>query len=84
MCMSLEFIKSILIWAVVIGAVFAIIKLLLPYCLGWLGPAGPILVQIFTIVFYAFIIIIVIVIAFALIGCLLSFAGGGLHLPQMR
>jgi hypothetical protein len=81
MCFSLEFIKTLLIDLVIIGAVFAIIKLLLPLALGWLGGAGSIIMQVLNIVLWAVICIFVIIICFDLISCLLG-AGGGLHLPR--
>jgi hypothetical protein len=80
MCFSLEFIKQLLIDLIVIGAIFAIIKLLLPLALSWLGGAGSIIMQVINIVLYAIICIFVVIICFDLISCLLG--GGGLHLPR--
>jgi hypothetical protein len=80
MCLSLDFIKQLLIDLVVIGAVFAIIKLLLPLALTWLGGAGSVIAQVINIILYAIIIIFVIIICFDLISCLLG--GGGLHFPR--
>lgn len=80
MCFSMEFIKQLLIDLVVIGAVFAIIKLLLPLALNWLGGAGSIIMQVINIILYAVICIFVIIICFDLISCLVG--GGGLRLPR--
>jgi hypothetical protein len=80
MCFSLDFIKQLLIDLIVIGAIFAIIKLLLPLALSWLGGAGSIIMQVINIVLYAIICIFVVIICFDLISCLLG--GGGLHLPR--
>lgn len=81
MCFSLEMLKQLLIDLVIIGAVFAIIKLILPLALGWLGAAGAVIVQVVNIVLYAIIIIFVIIICFQLLSCLIG-AGGGLHFPR--
>lgn len=81
MCFSLEMLKQLLINLVIIGAVFAIIKLLLPLALTWLGGAGSVIMQVVNIVLYAIIVIFVIIICFQLLSCLLG-AGGGLHLPR--
>lgn len=80
MCLSLELIKQLLIDLVIIGAIFAIIKLLLPLALTWLGGAGSVIVQVVNIILYAIVIIFVIVICFDLMGCLLG--SGGLHFPR--
>jgi hypothetical protein len=83
-CLSFGWLESVLIWCVVIAAVWAIISLLLP-----LIKAGPLqwvvdlLIQILTIVVYAIIVIFVIYIAFDMISCLISM-GGGLSLPHHR
>jgi hypothetical protein len=82
MCFSLAWLQQILIWAVIIGAIFAIVRLLLPMALSQLGGAGSTLLQIINIVMWAFICIVVIYIAFGLISCL---AGSGtLSLPRVH
>lgn len=78
MCFSLAFLMNLLIWLVVIGAVVAIIRLLIPLAAGWLGGT---VVQIINIVLYAFVIILIIYFAFELIGCLFG-VSGGLRLPR--
>jgi hypothetical protein len=80
MCFSLDFIKQLLIDLIVIGAIFAIIKLLLPLALSWLGGAGSIIMQVINIVLYAVICIFVVIICFDLISCLLG--SGGMRLPR--
>ena len=77
MCLSLEFLKQLLIDLVVIGAIFAIIKLVVPLALTWLGGAGSVIAQVINIILYAIIIIFVIIICFDLLGCLLGSGGGG-------
>ena len=83
-CFSLGWLEQLLVWCVIIGAVWAIISLLLP-----LISAGPfqwvldLLVQILKIIVYAIIAIFIIYIAFDLISCLVSISGG-LSLPHHR
>jgi hypothetical protein len=79
MCFSLAWIEQVCIYIVVIMAIWAIIKLLLPYVTQFM-PA--IVVSIIQIVLWAVVAIICIVIIFTLISCLLG-AGGGLgHFPR--
>ncbi len=80
MCFSWEALKDILIWIIVIGAIFAIIKLLLPMVAANLGGPGSIMVQIITIVLWAALAIIVVLFAFQMISCLLH---GGISLPKI-
>jgi len=79
MCFSLGWLQQILIWAVLVGAVIAIVRLLLPAVLAQLGGPGSILLQIINIVMWAFILIVIIYIAFGLISCLVG--SGTLALP---
>jgi hypothetical protein len=74
MCFSLAWIEQILIWAVVVVAIVAIIKILIALALPQLGWAGSIIVQVLNIVMWAVVAIFVIVICFDLIGCLISYA----------
>lgn len=79
MCFSLEWLKEILIWFVIIAAVIAILKLLVPFVIRHLGwdPASEgivLLFQIINIVVWAAMIIFVIIVAFSLIACLLGWA----------
>lgn len=75
MCFSLQWLQQIFIWAIVIGAVIAIIRLLLPMVFAQFGGGGT-LAQIINIVLWAFVAIVIVYIAFALIACLLSTGGG--------
>lgn len=77
-CFSLAWLEQILIWAVIVAAVFAILKLIVPYILGMLGVAGGIIAQAINIVLWAVIAIFVIYIVFGLLSCLL---GGGFLPP---
>ena len=76
-CFTLGWLEQVLVWLVIVGAIFAIIKLLVPLVLSAFGAAGGTLAQIINIVLWAIIVIMIICIAFALIGCL----GGGMMPP---
>lgn len=72
MCFSLGWIENALIWLVIVGAVVAVIKLLLPYVFGQLGAPGTLVMQALTIVMWAVVLIFVIVICFELLACLVG------------
>jgi hypothetical protein len=73
MCFSLAWLAQFLVWLVILGAVIAIVKLLVPWLTTFIGV--PILGQIAMIVLYAIVAIIVIYIVFDLLSCLLGFGG---------
>jgi hypothetical protein len=87
MCFSMQWLLQILIFAVIIGAVIAILKIVVPYALSMIGAeiSGGIgvIMSVFRIVLWAVVVIFVLVICFQLISCLLSY-GGGVHLPSVR
>jgi hypothetical protein len=77
-CMSLEFIKQLIIWAIVVGAIIAVIQLLIP----WLGTiTWPWVAQVVRIILWAIVAIAVVTIIFALLQCLV---GGGLSFPRIK
>lgn len=78
MCFSAAWLQSFLIWLVIIAAIFAILKLVVPFILAKVGVEAGIIVQILSILLWAFIAIVVIYIAFAAISCL-----GGFSLPPL-
>lgn len=80
-CVSLGLIENIFIWLIVLGAVWALVNLLVPLILGPLGAAGATIVAALRIVLWAIIAIAVVIFVFELIGCLL---GAGLGLPRIR
>ena len=80
MCFSLDWIMHLLILAVCVGAVVAVVKLLLPYVMGPLGEMGGLVLKILTIIFWAVILIMIIYFAFELLSCL--FGGGGMSLRR--
>jgi hypothetical protein len=83
MCFDLSWWENLLIWVVIIGAIVAILKLLVPLVLQQFGWPAGLIMQIINIVIVAMVIIFVIIFAFGMISCLSSIGGGvsGLHLP---
>lgn len=79
MCFSLGWFEQLLIWAIVIAAAFAIVKLVLPKVLAPLGEPATTIVAILNIVLWAAVAIVIVVVAFELLACLL---GGGL-IPRL-
>lgn len=77
MCFSMGWLEQVLVWIVIVAAIIAILKLLLPFVLGALGVGGGIIAQAINIVLWAIVAIFVIYICFALISCL----GGGIMPP---
>jgi hypothetical protein len=72
-CFTLQWLEQVLIYCVILGAVYAILKLIIPLALSNL-PA--IIGQIINICLWAVICIIIIYIVFAVLSCLLSLGGG--------
>jgi len=72
-CFSLAWIENLLIWLVVIGAIVALIKLLVPLVVGPLGIAGTTVAQAINIILWAVVAIAVIVLIFDLLSCLVGF-----------
>lgn len=70
-CFGLGPIENLLIWLVVIGAIFALIRLLLPLAAGPLGAAVPVIIQALYIIIWAIVMIAIIIVVFELIECLL-------------
>jgi hypothetical protein len=71
-CISLGFIENILIWLVVLGAILALVNLLLPLVLGPLGAAGATIIAALRIVVWAIVCVFVIIVVFDLASCLLG------------
>lgn len=80
-CFSLNWLGQLLVWCVIIGAVIAIVKILLPYVLSQFGEPGNVIIRVLTIVMWAFVAVFVIWLCVDLIQCLLG-AGGGIRLPR--
>lgn len=68
MCFSLAWVEQLLVWLVVVCAIIAILRLLLPWVAAQLGI--PIVAQVINIVLWAVVVIFVIYFCFALIACL--------------
>lgn len=88
MCFTLEWLKAVLIWLVIICAVVACLKILIPWVLGklstfpFLTEAIGIITKILWIIIYAVVVIFVIYVCFDLIQCLMSYSGGLPSLPR--
>jgi hypothetical protein len=74
MCFSLGWLEQLLIWLIVICAIIAVVRLLLPLAMA----PFPIVIQILNIIMYAVIAIAVVILIFDLLGCLLGFPRLGL------
>lgn len=74
MCFSMQWIESLIVWLIIVGAVVAILRLLLPWVAAQLGI--PIVAQVIGIVLWAVVAIAVVYFCFALISCL-----GGMPMP---
>lgn len=77
MCFDWTWFAHLLILIVIVCAVVAILKVLLPMVFAQIGSPGGALLRIIDIFIWAVVAIFVIYVAFELIGCL---AGGGLNL----
>jgi hypothetical protein len=82
MCFDLTWFENLLIWLVVIFAIIAVVKLLLPLVFSRMGFAGEIILRIINIAIGAVVTIFIIIIAFDLFSC---FSAGGFHfhLPNL-
>ena len=78
-CFSLQWIEQILIWAVIVVAVIAIVKILIALVLPQLGWVGSIIMQVLNIVMWAVVAIFVIAFCFDMIGCLITYAPHMMH-----
>jgi hypothetical protein len=78
-CFSLGWIEQLLVWLIIVCAIVAIIRLLVPWITGMIGM--PIVGQVINIVLWAFLAILCVYICFGLLSCLIGF-GGGLHFPR--
>ncbi len=76
-CFSLAWLEQMLVWLVIVGAIIAVIRLLVPWVLAQVGI--PIVGQVVNIILWAVIVILIIYLCFALLGCL---GGGHLGLPH--
>lgn len=81
MCFSLAWVQALLIDLVIIVAVVAIIKLLVPFLTSLLPAGGNVISGIINIVLWAVVAVFIIYIIFGLIGCI---SGHGFALLPSR
>ena len=79
-CLSLGFIEQLLVWLIIVLAIVAIIRLLVPFLTSLIG--FPIVGQIVEIILWAVVAIMVIYVIFALLSCLMGGGPTALHLPR--
>ena len=79
-CLSLGFIEQLLVWLIIVLAIVAIIRLLVPFLTSLIG--FPIVGQIVEIILWAVVAIMVIYVIFALLSCLIGGGPTALHLPR--
>ena len=85
MCFTMLWFRDLLIWIVIVVAVVALLRLLLPWLMAKLGVDGTILMRAIDIFVWAVVVIFVIYVFFALISCLVGGGGGALPLfPRAR
>jgi hypothetical protein len=81
MCFSLAWLEQLIVWLIVVSAVVAIIKLVIPFLDSLTGM--PIIGRILMIVLWAVVAIAVVIIVFGLLSCLLG-GSGTLGFPRLR
>jgi hypothetical protein len=69
MCFSAAWFVSLLVWLIVICAVLAIFRLVLPTVLGWLGVAGTLVMQVLNIILIAFVLIVLVCFCYDILVC---------------
>jgi hypothetical protein len=72
MCFSLAWLEQLIVWLIVVGAIVAIIRLVIPFIDGLIGM--PIIGQILMIVLWCVVAVALVIIIFGLLSCVL---GGG-------
>ena len=77
MCFSMAWAEELCIWLVIVFAVIAVIRLVMPILLGWIG--SPLIVGIINIILWAVVAIMAIKVIFMLFSCILVGPGGLLH-----
>jgi hypothetical protein len=80
MCFSLAWLEQLVIWLIVISAIIAVIKLVIPFIDGLTGM--PIIGRILMIILWAVVAIALVVIVFGLLSCVLG-GPGTLGFPRL-
>lgn len=81
-CFSVAYLFTLFIWLVVVGALYAIIRLVIPAVVAHFGGPGTLLAQVINIIIWAILLIAVLYIIWGLVECLIG--AGGLHPPRPR
>jgi hypothetical protein len=68
-CFTLGFLEQLIVWLIVVGAVVACIRLLVPWVSGLVT---PLVGQIIMIILWAIVAIMVVYLIFGLLGCLVG------------
>ena len=75
MCFSIGWLEQLLVWLIIVCAVVAVLRLIVPGVAAQLGV--PVIAQVLNIILWAIICIFVIYFCFALLACV---GGGGMPL----
>jgi hypothetical protein len=81
MCFSLAWLEQLVIWLIVISAIIAAIKLVIPFIDNLTGM--PIIGRILMIILWTVVAIALVVIVFGLLSCVLG-GPGTLGFPRLR
>ena len=79
MCFSIGWLEQLLVWLIIVCAVVAVLRLIVPWVAAQLGV--PVIAQVLNIILWAVICIFVIYFVFALLACV---GGGGMPLFPHR
>ena len=79
-CFTLQWLQQFLVWCIIVGAIIAIIRLVVPWAMAQVGI--PLLAQVINIILWAVVCVFVIYIVFALLGCLIGMGGVSLLPPH--
>lgn len=80
MCFSLAWLEQLIVWLIVVSAIVAIIKLVIPFLDSLTGV--PLIGRILMIVLWAVVAIALVLIIFGLLSCLLG-GSGTLGFPRI-
>lgn len=83
MCWSLGFLEDLIIRLIVLGAIVAIIQIIVPWALSLIGGIGAPVVRIIYVCLWTIVAIWCVIICFSLLECLIG-AGGFSLFPHYR
>jgi hypothetical protein len=81
MCFSLAWLEQLVIWLIIVSAIIAVIKLVIPFLDSLTGM--PIIGRILMIILWAVVAIAFVIIIFGLLSCVLG-GSGTLGFPRIR